>query len=392
MRRRDWLRLLARVGITGASGALLVRRVAAAAPSPEPPGAPAPAVPRQALEVPQGNTGDPAQRYPAVVAGRALEFPRDFGAHPQYRTEWWYITGWLRSGSREIGVQVTFFRSRTAHDDRNPSRFAPRQLVMAHAALAVAGETRLRHDQRAAREGFGLAVARERDTGLRVGGWQLVRSNDDRYQASIEAGEFALELDFTPPGPPIAQGRDGFSRKGPEPQQASYYYSRPQMAVGGSLRLGDPREAAIPVRGLAWLDHEWSSELLDARATGWDWVGLNFDDGSALMAFRIRARDGGELWSHARWVGKPDDAPAPRFEALRHWRSLRSSARYPVQMRLEVGARSFTLQPLFDDQELDTRASTGTLYWEGAVRVVEGGREVGRGYMELTGYAGAVRL
>jgi predicted secreted hydrolase len=333
-----------------------------------------------------------ADRYAPVTPERKLEFPQDFGAHPRFRTEWWYITGWVRSAARDIGVQITFFRSRTGHDDRNPSRFAPHQLILAHAAIAVDGETRLRHDQRAARAGFGLALARERDTGVRLDGWQLVRGGDDRYHASIDARDFALELSFTPPGPPFPQGRDGYSRKGPRPPQASYYYSRPQMAVDGSVLIDRAAQTAAPVRGTAWLDHEWSSELLDPRATGWDWVGLNFDDGTALMAFRIRTRDGGELWSHARWIGAPDDAPAPRFEALRQWRSLRSGASYPVAMRVTVGERSFELRPMFDDQELDTRASTGTLYWEGAVRVLEREREVGRGYLELTGYAGAVRL
>jgi len=333
-----------------------------------------------------------ASRYPPVLPGGTLAFPRDFGAHPLYRTEWWYATGWLRAGARELGMQVTFFRSRTAHDDRNPSRFAPLQLVLAHAALAVDGEAALRHAQRAARAGFGLAHATQGDTDALVDGWRLVRDADDRYRTLVDAHDFALELALTPRGPPIPQGDGGFSRKGPQPQQASYYYSRPQLAVSGRVRIGARTEQARAVEGVAWLDHEWSSELLDARAAGWDWVGLNLDDGSALMAFRIRTRDGDELWSHARWLGAPADAGAPRFEPIRHWRSLRSGARYPVQMRIGVGARTLELRPLFDDQELDARASTGTIYWEGAVRVHENGRVVGRGHLELTGYAGAVRL
>ena len=331
-------------------------------------------------------------RYPPVVRGRTLAFPRDFGAHPDYRTEWWYLTGWLRAGERELGVQVTFFRSRTGHDDRNPSRFAPKQLVLAHAAIALEGEARLRHDQRAARAGFGLAFASEDDTEVFVDGWELVRGPDDRYRARIEARDFGIALGFTPRTAPVLQGDAGFSRKGPLPEQASYYYSRPQLAVEGSVRLGAGDAAPLQAAGVAWLDHEWSSELLDARAAGWDWGGLNLDDGSALMAFRIRSREGDVLWSHARWLAGTGDAAEPRFEPLRHWRSLRSGASYPVQMRVVVGPRVLELHPLFDDQELDTRASTGTIYWEGAVRVHENGRRVGRGYLELTGYAGPVRL
>jgi predicted secreted hydrolase len=151
----------------------------------------------------------------------------------------------------------------------------------------------------------------------------------------------------------------------------------------------------MPVAGIAWLDHEWSSELLDPDATGWDWAGLNFDDGSALMAFRIRSRSGATIWSTARWLRGPAAGaadPAARFEPVRVWRSPRSGASYPTQMRLHIGARVLDLRPLFDDQELDARASTGTIYWEGAVRVFDGSSAVGAGYLELTGYASPMRL
>lgn len=365
MSRRAWLGWFARAAAAAGAGAL---RAAAFAQPASPP------------------------LYPPVLPGRALAFPYDHGAHPQYRTEWWYVTGWLRDGGRDLGVQVTFFRSRTVHDERNPSAFAPLQLVLAHAALAVDGESALRHGQRAARAGFGLAHSKEGDTDALVDGWRLARDASDRYRTRIDAREFALELVFSPRDPPVLQGEAGFSRKGPLPQQASYYYSRPQLAVAGRVRLGGPDAAPREVDGVAWLDHEWSSELLDPRAAGWDWVGLNLDDGSALMAFRIRTPAGEELWSHARWLHEPHDAAAPQFQPLGHWRSLRSGARYPVRMRVSVGARTLELRPLFDDQELDTRASTGTIYWEGAVRAYENGRVVGRGYLELTGYAGTVRL
>jgi predicted secreted hydrolase len=354
---------------------------------------------------------DATQPFEAADPARVLRFPRDHGAHPRFRTEWWYVTGWLDSDGPAIGFQLTFFRSRTGHDDRNPSRFAPKQLLLAHAALAIEGAPALRHDQRAARSGFGLAQASETDTDVSIGSdWRLVRGPDDRYGARIEARDFSLELVFAATHPPVLQGRGGYSRKGPLPGQASHYYSRPRLAVSGRVTLpeggqargaagaatpsrGTGRGATTPVRGRAWLDHEWSTALLDDRAVGWDWVGLDFDDGTALMAFRIRTADGGESWRDARWIrgGATIDATA-RFTPLRHWRSARSGARWPVAMRLDVDGRRLELQPLLDDQELDTRASTGTIYWEGAVRVFEDGRAVGRGYLELTGYAGALRL
>jgi predicted secreted hydrolase len=147
------------------------------------------------------------------------------------------------------------------------------------------------------------------------------------------------------------------------------------------------------VQGLAWLDHEWSSRYLDRDAQGWDWVGLNLNDGDALMAFRIRRPDGAVLWSAATWREAGQARPvAARFEPLRWWRSPRSGARYPVAMRVTVDARSLEMEPLMDDQELDARASTAAFYWEGAVRVLEGGRRIGLGYLELTGYAGALKM
>lgn len=337
--------------------------------------------------------------YRPVVRGEPLKFPRDHGAHPPFRTEWWYLTGWLRrlDGDRRgqpLGVQVTFFRSRTRHDAANPSRFAPTQLLLAHAALALPEHGRLVHAQRAARAGFGLAGASGDDTALAIDGWSLARDAADRYHARIDDRRFTLELDAAAHAPPVLQGDAGFSRKGPLGPQASHYYSRPQLRTTGVIGIDGAHTA---VEGVAWLDHEWSSEILDAAANGWDWTGLNLDDGSALVAFRIRLRNGGLAWSYARWstadgVAIAGDDPAVRFVPARHWTSPRTGARYPVAMRLELGARTLDLQPLFDDQELDTRASTGTIYWEGAVRAFEAGREVGCGYLELTGYAGALRL
>ena len=332
----------------------------------------------------------PQRPFAAVVPGHRLAFPADHGAHPDFRTEWWYITGWVDIDGAETGLQITFFRSATGHSSANPSRFAPAQLLLAHAALARTADGRLRHDQRSARLGFADTRVSTADTDLSLRGWQLVRQADDRYIARIAARDFELNLSFQARVAPMPQGELGFSRKGPGAAQASYYYSRPQLVVGGTIRV-DAR--TLPVRGgRAWLDHEWSSQVLDAQAVGWDWIGLNLDDGSSLMAFRIRHRDGSTLWSHARWL--PADAPPlqAQFEVLRQWRSARSAALYPVSMRISVGGRRLELQPLFDDQELDARASTGGFYWEGAVRVTEHGRAVGRGYLELTGYAAPLKI
>ncbi|MCM5569633.1 carotenoid 1,2-hydratase [Burkholderiaceae bacterium FT117] len=377
-------RLILAAGAAGAAAVGLARAQASvSSPAGAPPGPQA------------GKADDAAGHWPPVRPGRPLAFPRDHGAHPAYRTEWWYLTGWLEGPDAEtLGMQITFFRSRTRHDAGNPSRFAPTQLLFAHAALASPARGRLAHAERAARPGFGLAGFSETDLDVSIGNWRLNREPDDRIVARIDDAALALALDFVPPGPPVPQGEAGFSRKGPDPAQASWYYSRPQLAVSGAIG-GPDGKPTRPVRGIAWLDHEWSSEILDPRAAGWDWVGLNLEDGSALMAFRIRHRDGGVLWSDAKWIDaeRSDRAAGdPVFTPLREWRSPRTGARWPVAMRLALGGRTLELEPLLDDQEIDATASTGTVYWEGAVRVLEGGQPVGRGYLELTGYAGELRL
>lgn len=338
--------------------------------------------------------GAAAPALARVEAGTALVFPRDHGAHPAYRNEWWYVTGWLRTRTGEaLGFQVTFFRTRPPMASVSRSRFAPTQVLLAHAALADPALGRLRHDQRAARPALGLAGAREDTTDCWVDDWRLVLDRD-AYRTTVVARDFSLDLACTPPDAPLLQGEAGYSRKGPRPEQASHYYSRPHLAVTGRVDRGRGREE---VAGLAWLDHEWSSTLMDERAAGWDWAGINLDEGGALMAFRMRDRQGGTLYAGGTLAlpGAPPRVFLPdevAFLPAREWRSPRTGVAYPVAMTVRAGKQEWALEPLFDDQELDARASTGTVYWEGAVRCAGRGREAGRGYLELTGYWKPLRL
>jgi len=210
----------------------------------------------------------------------------------------------------------------------------------------------------------------------------------------VRGEDFAYALNLVAAGPPLLNGLAGFSAKAPDRRHASYYYSRPQLEVDGTVTLAG---RTTSVTGLAWLDHEWSSELLPEGAQGWDWIGVNLDDGSALMAFRLRGERAPAMWSAAsfRQVGGSSQTFPPEavaFAPLRHWRSPRTGIAYPVAWRVRIGQRVFQLQVLMDDQELDSRLSTGAVYWEGAVRLIEGGREVGRGYLEMTGYGERIRL
>ncbi len=334
-------------------------------------------------------------QFSTVKPDTSLHFPQDFGAHPAFRTEWWYATGWLQTpDNKPLGFQVTFFRSATEHDRANPSRFAPKQLIIAHAALSDPAIGKLLHDQKSTREGFGLAYAKEGNTDIKLDDWRLVRTTDGRYQAEVTAREFTLTLTLTPTQPLLLQGDHGYSRKGPRDEQASYYYSEPQLQVSGTItREGKP----MRVTGTAWLDHEWSTSVLDAEAAGWDWVGANLDDGSALMVFQIRGKNGAKLWAHATLRDadgrithfEPDKV---RFTPQRTWRSPRTNAAYPVALEIRTGSTVWQLNPLQDDQELDSRQSTGAVYWEGAVTVTRDGKPAGRGYLELTGYVSRLKL
>lgn len=342
-----------------------------------------------------------------VEPGRRLLFPRDFGAHLDARTEWWYATGWLARDAAAAtrhepayGFQLTFFRSRGDVPADHPSRFAAAQIVFAHVALTDLAARRLRHDQRIARRGFGIGVADEADTRVALRDWRLERTGPaeaSRYLARLasDSAGFTLDLALATTQPVLLQGEAGFSRKGPRPGQASHYYSQPQLAVSGTLA----REGRVaPVVGRAWLDHEWSETLLDPEAVGWDWIGFNLFDGSALTAFRLRRADGRTLYAGGslRRPGEPARdfaSDAVRFEAGRAWRSAATQASYPVEWRLDTPAGRHTVRALVDDQELDSRGSTGAVYWEGLSELLDTqGTRIGLGYLEMTGYVARLRL
>jgi len=341
-----------------------------------------------------------AVNYPPVRP-RALAFPRDYGAHPEFRTEWWYLTGWLGSGANAMGFQITFFRSRTQHSPDNPSRFAPTQLLFAHAALAIPAEGKLRHAEVAGRVGTAGATFSTADTQLRLANWTMVRTESDRYQFHIPADTFTLHLEAIPFQFPVLRGNQGFSAKGPSPELASHYYSRPQLDITAQIELKDKltkakQSAAMKYSGLGWLDHEWSSSLLMPGAVGWDWIGINLLDGGSIMAFRIRDQTGKAMFSE--WDRRdPKGRILERYsnavwEVMGQWSSPRSLANYPAGFLIRAGNQEYRLQTLMPDQEVDARASTGGFYYEGAVKMHQNQAVVGLGYLELTGYSQAVKL
>jgi predicted secreted hydrolase len=329
-----------------------------------------------------------------VMPGYRIELPRDAGSHPGFRTEWWYLTGSLQDDTgKRRGFQVTFFRSRNPAADDNPSRFAPRQLLFAHAAISDADHGRLLRAERTARAGLGLAEANADTLDVFIDEWSL-RSQDGNLVVHVLAEDFSLDLSLQPTQPILLHGDGGYSRKGPTPAAASYYYSQPQMRVRGSVSTGKRK---FKVTGEAWFDHEWSNTYMDRSTVGWDWLGLNFTDGTAVMAFRMRNTRGAVTWASGT-IRKGSESRILRtnemtWTPLRSWRSPRTAVNYPVAWSVELGTRRFIVRPLMDDQENDARGSVGILYWEGAVEATEpDGTFLGRGYLELTGYGEPVEF
>lgn len=354
------------------------------------------------------STWPPPAFSPPPFHRRALQFPRDFGSHPDSRTEWWYMTGWLQDDQGQmLGFQITFFRSRVDTAQSLRSRLAARQLLIAHAAVTDLSTQTFAHEQSMTRwdgwsEGAGeRAFASINDTHVRMPGWTLQREPSGRYTTTLAQGDLQMQLTAQPAQAVLLQGEAGWSRKGPEATQASFYYTQPQLAVEGVITVKGQRRQ---VRGQAWLDHEWSEALLHPEAVGWDWTGMNLLDGGAMTAFRLRRADGSTLWTGGSYrpaasaqnlspplVFGPD---ALVFTPLREWASPATQIRYPVDWRIDTPAGDFELRTLLDAQELDSRATTGAIYWEGLSHLYRVGSTdaIGRGYLEMTGYGERIRL
>ena len=329
-----------------------------------------------------------------ALPAKTLAFPRDRGSHRDFKTEWWYITGHALSAGREFGFQLTFFRSRVDSTQGMASNFAAKQLMFAHAAITDVEGKKIWHDQRIARDGFGVASGSQTEMNLKLRDWSL-RADGNKYVAELPASDIGLTLQFAETQGVVLQGNNGLSRKGPEEKQASYYYSQPQLATTGKLRLPGK---TFDVQGTAWLDHEWSQEILAPGVIGWDWIGMNLTDGSALTAFRLRDKNGGAVWdggsfrsaNQSLYVFRPGEVI---FRPTRFWKSPLTQASYPVEWVVRTPADFYTVKALVDNQELDSRQSTGAIYWEGLSELVDSnGKKVGNGYLEMTGYAQPLRM
>lgn len=353
--------------------------------------------PKASLSVADSLRGTSDEGYARAVAPRELRFPADHGPHPEFRTEWWYYTGNLETAAgRRFGFQLTFFRSALAPKmaDRQ-SAWATRQAWLAHFTVSDLGGGRFRSFERWSRGAAGLAGVRAEPFRVWVKDWVAEGAGGQAPPMHLAAaeGEVGIDLVLQPGKPPVLQGDHGLSRKGPEPGNASYYYSLPRMPAAGTVRLGGERFA---VAGLAWMDREWSTSSLGRGQVGWDWFALQLSDGADVMLYRLRRRDGAADPASSGTLVPPEGETRPlaspdfQIEGSGEWRSPRSGARYPARWHVRIPSEELDLEirPALADQELDVSFR----YWEGAVEI-EGsrrGRPIhGRGYVELTGYTAA---
>lgn len=345
---------------------------------------------------------DGGSAYQQISGPCNLEFPRDHGPHPDFRTEWWYYTGNVQSpDGRPFGFQLTFFRSRVSPPGTEASWPVPTsawrtpQIYLAHLAVSDIARQKFHHDERVTRGALGLGGAELSTDSVTVHlhDWRAdIGEKGHRLRAASD--HIAIDFDAVPLKPPVLHGERGYSRKGPRPEQASCYYSFTRLHIRGHIRVG---AETFPVGGSAWMDHEHSSAPLDTEVVGWDWFSLQFDDNTELMVYLLRTCDGSYSGQSAGTYVKPSGESIHlareelAAEILERWESPQSGARYPLRWRIRIPALEIDVlvTPKIRDQELHTPGSTRITYWEGSVFAegrVRGHSTRGNGYMELTGY------
>jgi len=354
---------------------------------------PAPGIEELSADIPPG--------FAYADGSRLFTFPADFGAHPEFRTEWWYYTGNLQTqDERHFGFELTVFRVGLLPPKAelpSDSEWYNRNLYFAHFAVSDIEGNNFHAFERYSRPGPGLAGAQGDPYRVWLEDWEIRDSAPKTYQLVAEQDGISIDLTLTDEMGVVLHGDDGYSRKGDNITNASYYYSQPRLRAEGILELN---EARYEVSGLFWKDHEFSTSVLDKNQIGWDWFSLQFADGSALMLFQLRDSTRGisdsssGTFIHADGTTGSLEKDDFEITVLDKWNSPHTGGMYPAEWRIQLDNPGCLLeiQPWMADQEIHFPAFT---YWEGAVRfegTCEDTAVQGNGYIELTGYAGNLPL
>ena len=347
--------------------------------------------------------GEEPTGYLVVDGPCNLEFPKDHGAHPGYRTEWWYYTGNLQAVTGErFGFQLTFFRRQISPPDdrrkwpRPASAWRTQQVYLAHSAISLISPKQHLQAEVASREALDMAGVRQIDktTAIFLKNWSA-HIRPDRHLLEVKTDTFSFELALTPEKPPVLHGEAGYSLKGSTADRASCYYSFTRLNTRGNLSVGDD---VTEVNGLAWMDHEFSTAVLEPGLQGWDWFSLQLSDQTEIMAFVLRKKQGGTGPASSATIidsqGQSRTISRDEFELTVKdtWKSPHSGAEYPSEWRLQIFPvrLDIAITSNLADQEMHTSETTGVIYWEGSVSAAgtKAGNPVdGAGYVELTGYA-----
>ena len=346
-----------------------------------------------------GAAGGQAKYFQPARPERAWQFPRDHGAHPEFKTEWWYYTGHLKSTEGEtFGYQLTFFRvGLRKPDPQARSAWRADTVYFAHLAVTDPNRKVFAFREEAQRGAMGLAGAEQGRFKVWVDDWRLESIGGEHHLRAFKDG-IGLDLTLSPLKPPVLHGEGGYSRKSATAEVASYYYSITRLATRGKLILG---KRTLDVTGTSWFDREFSTSQLASNQVGWDWFSLQLSDGVDLMLYVMRLKDGSIDLASAGTLVDPQGRARHltlddfQIKATGTWTSPHSKANYPAGWHLSIpdAGYTLTLKPTLVDQELHTGGQSPIIYWEGQVNV-QGTKNqqpfTGQGYVELTGYAGSL--
>ena len=330
-------------------------------------------------------------------AGYQFSFPRDHASHPEYKIEWWYYTGNLVTQKfRHFGYQLTFFRVGVKKRPQNPSRWAVRDLYLTHLAISDLEKENFHFSEKLNRSGPGWAGASSKSYRIWNGQWKAQLNKSGEHELRARNKDFGIKLNLNPIKSPTLHGLLGVSQKGAQPGNSSHYYSLTRLLTKGSIWIGNEH---FEVSGMSWMDHEFGTTFLESKQIGWDWFGIQLNDGTDVMLFQLRRSDGqsdrhsGGTFTAASGLTKKLNASDFILKPLKMWRSPYSHAVYPIEWSLEIPTLFLKLKirAFMLDQELRTPKSTGVTYWEGPVEILVSRRRhpiQGKGYLEMTGYAG----
>jgi predicted secreted hydrolase len=338
----------------------------------------------------------PDDGWARAVEPRAWSFPRDHGAHPEYKTEWWYFTGNLASeDGRRFGYQFTLFRQGLRPGERSPSRWSVRDVYFGHFAITDVNQRRFFHEEKIDRGALGTSRYSEAKMDLELDGWTITQVGEASFQIQAETKAIGINLLVEATKPMVLHGKKGLSQKGLEIGNASHYYAFTRMHSNGTLRVG---QETIPVTGSSWFDHEFSTSVLDANQIGWDWFSLQLSNGEEIMVYQLRQTDGSkDPLSKGSWIERSGlhhhlAADAFMIQPQGTWKSPVSGGTYPSGWTISIPSRKTELRviPQLENQELNLTGLADFHYWEGTCRIegtINGEPVTGFAYVELTGYA-----